>query len=301
MGKKDTIKKLEESNELIQEEQKRKRLEELKLKDKLAQFDRLIKNMSQKIEALEDSNRNLQKEIENQDSIVKQYVSKDTKRMMRRNIENSVYGIPKGTYCDPKIKNITDCRTLEDLYRFNPDPDMVSEKYGDVLPAFDKPNKINSDQYAVNLAMGNTRWNFKRFFANQSTKEIYIQMESSSSNKYLVINFAHKTMRYSIIELFTDPNYPDPAHFIRKEVYTCGVKMHEEPSFIYVNTGNWVIKNLPTMGKNFCLYIDFLKWRVSMYRYESSSNSWVIHDFIELIRGMDISWADEKPLEKYIK
>ena len=158
----------------------------------------------------------------------------------------------------------------------------------DFLSPFDRPNSL-VDQQVVNETLLGKRDSYnpyKHFMVSSPEREIYFLLhENDIFREYFVVKFGSVKGMY--------------RSKWKHNGGTLGTGKFEEESAISINPykdngypfdfypakhGNFIAKNKRILGENFCLYIDFRKWRVSMYRFNKPENAWVIHDFAEVVR-----------------
>ena len=292
----------------------KKRLDELKLKDKINNFEITLRNMKDRIDFLEKNNVDLQTELDTQEQKIEDFLNNIIKAKIASDCVPKESDDPKTRLLKAKKKialrsyygmgaQISGADALVKEFKKEHNLDSKNSRYGDpdkikvqniwdtiksrrenkddqnaqIWNIFDKPDD-SVDQVVVNETLLGKREDYvpyyNRFSKNSSRKEIYFKLfNKKNMYTYLVVNFEKKEIYFS--EWMEGINLFKSKHVINNCVELEGF------SVIQTKNKNYIVKSKSYIGENFCLYIDFSKWRVSMYRYDSTSNSWVIHEFIE--------------------
>lgn len=282
-----------------QEQRKRKRLDELKLKDKLNNFDITLRNMKDRIDHLEKNNVELQNEINEQEQKIENYINNIIKakiasecvvkegddhktrlqKAKKKIALRSYYGMcAQISGADALVKQFKKEHNLDfnDPSQFThiktEEPVVDDERY-----TFDRPNS-HVDQLVVNETLLGKRDSYnpyKHFLVNSPDREICFPLyKDKIYQEYFVVKFG------SIKEMYR-------INCGLEEESTTIINPYKDTypfDFFPTKNGNFIAKSKKFLGANFCLYIDFDKWRVSMYRFDAPGNSWVIHDFAEVIK-----------------
>lgn len=333
--------------------EKRKRLDELKMKDKIKQLEIELRNFKDKIDFLEKNNLELKNEIDEQERRITRYLSNFVRAKLasdgvrkegddektsfekagKRLLANSYYGM-NGGFEDPsqfgsgslngdssesvnqigkfkensiygmsgnqieKFKenqqnklnrlNCVHTEVLKEVPKYNPHSICDDEELDDFLSPFDKPTSL-VDHQDVNQTLLGKRDGYtpyKHFLVRSPEREIYFLLhENETFREYFVVKFG------TIKEMYRSKwkhngGILGTGKFVEESAI--GINPYRDQGYPFdffpTKNGNFIAKNKRILGENFCLYINFDKWRVSMYRFNKPENAWVIHDFAEVIK-----------------